>query len=92
MLQFDFMNRQFNAESYRQVRTIAQFDGPLVALKYIRTFHVETFSVAKMVLNDILTNKRWTMPQIKADINGVRERLSLNFKTPTPAPDSIRVR
>ena len=71
------MNTPFNKQSYKEIRTIAQCDGRLRALKFIRTFHVENFDVAKACLNDILNEERWTMPHIKADINAVRERISL---------------
>lgn len=72
------MNCPIGKESVRQIRTIAMFDGAMVALKYIRTYHVETLSVAKQALNDILTNQPWTYPTIKADIDGMRIKMKLN--------------
>ena len=74
------MNTQFNKLAYKNIRTIAQSDGRLNALKYIRVFHVENYDVAKMCLNDILNNERWTMPHVQADINAVRERIFLNSR------------
>lgn len=73
------MNSPLTRNSASQIRTIAMFDGRLCALKFIRKFHVENFEVAKMVLKDVLENKRWTYPDAVADINGVRERISLNI-------------
>jgi hypothetical protein len=72
------MNSPFTKNSYKNIRTIAQSDGRLHALKFIRLFHVENFEQAKTCLSDILNNEAWTMPQIQADINGQRERVRLN--------------
>jgi hypothetical protein len=72
------MNSPFTKHSYKNIRTIAQSDGRLHALKFIRLFHVGNYEQAKTCLSDILNNEAWTMPQIQADINGMRERVRLN--------------
>lgn len=72
------MNSPFTKHSYKNIRTIAQSDGRLHALKFIRMFHVVNFEQAQTCLSDILNNEAWTMPQIQADINAQRERVRLN--------------
>lgn len=72
------MDQPLTPYAFQQIRTIAQADGRLHALRYIRTFHAENFLVAKMVPGDVLNNEAWTAPHIQADINNVRERIRLN--------------
>ena len=71
------MNNAFTKTNYKQIRTIAENDGRLAALKYIRIHNVENYTAAKNALNDILSNRSWTRPEIMADINAIREEMSI---------------
>ena len=56
-------------ETYKAVRTLNLHKGRLAAIKYLRTVCGLPFSVASLAVEDIASNKPWTKPQIKADLN-----------------------
>lgn len=58
-----------NNETIKQVRTLNLHVGRLAAIKYLRSVRGLSFEVARLAVEDITTNKPWTKPQIKADLN-----------------------
>lgn len=56
-------------DTYKAVRSLNLHVGRLAAIKYIRTVCGCPFAVACMAADDIISNKRWTKPEIKADLN-----------------------
>jgi hypothetical protein len=70
-------------EAIKQVRTLNRHVGRLAAIKYLRAGGLPHL-VAKMAVEDITTNKPWTKPRIKADLNwwepGFEPRVSLAKK------------
>jgi hypothetical protein len=56
-------------EQYKNVRSINLHVGRLSAIKYLRAVLGVSFETARVAVDDITTNKPWTKPQIKADLN-----------------------
>ena len=56
-------------ETYKQVRTLNLHFGRLSAIKYLRSVRGISFEAARLAVEDITTNKRWTKPEIQADLN-----------------------
>jgi hypothetical protein len=57
------------ANTIKQVRTLNHHLGRLPAIKFLRTVLGLPYLVAKLAVDDIVTNKPWTKPEIKPDLN-----------------------
>ena len=60
--------QHMNANTIKEVRSLNAHVGRLSAIKVLRSCGLP-FSVAKLAVDDIITNKPWTKPEIKAYLN-----------------------
>ena len=56
-------------DTIKQVRSLHLHQGRLSAIKYLRTACKLPFAVARLAVEDIITCKPWTRPEIKPDLN-----------------------
>jgi hypothetical protein len=56
-------------DTIKNIRSINLHVGRLTAIKWVRKTFNLSFSVARLAVDDIITNKPWTNPAIKADLN-----------------------